>query len=166
MPKYIVIDQLNHGGVLLGPNAEVDLPLNVAGDSAVRGHIKATDAEGELAFTSLTDPLAAGVLRAGAPLAEHEMAAEDAQLQSERVMFEQRIKAIDLKLADNATRRELLRKPAPAVVADAGAPAGPAADFAGPKPGPFAAPAGGAPAGPGAVNDGPDVRHAGNRPGE
>lgn len=157
MPKYIVIDRLNHGGEMLGPGAEVDLPLNVAGDSAVRGHIKATDDEGQLAFTSLAPD--GNVLRAGAPLAEHEMLAEDTQLQAERVMFQKRIDAIDAKVADNAKRRELLRQPAAS--ADTGAPAGP---DAGPV---YAAPAGpGGPTGPSTTNDGPDARHTGFRPGE
>jgi hypothetical protein len=168
MPKFRVTDSLNHAGQMLGPGAEVDLPLNVAGDPAVRGHIEATDDEGKLAFTSLpttTD----NRLMAGAPHAEHEVLEQQTQLQSERQMFQSRIETIDKMLAANNQRLKELREgpKGPQGPADAGAPQGPqVAPIAGApqatpqQPGTFAAPPvdGGAPAGP-ATNDGPDQRH-------
>jgi hypothetical protein len=133
MPKFEVVDQLNHEGRMLGPGEPVDLPLNVAGDPAVRGHLKPLDEEAKLAMTVLPGDAGVGlqgnVFRAGAPLALHELDQQDNQLHAEKAMFEKRLAAIDGMLKANSERRRTLQQqgqqaqqqPRP------GAPAGPSA---------------------------------------
>lgn len=131
MPKFEVVDQLNHEGRMLGPGEPVDLPLNVAGDPAVRGHLKPLDEEAKLAMTILPGDVGVGlqgnVFRAGAPLALHEMDQQDNQLRAEQAMYQKRLDAIDTMLKANSERRTQLQQQAQQAPARQGVPAGPSA---------------------------------------
>lgn len=126
MPRFIVIDFLNHEGEIKGPGTEVELPVQVAAHPNVRGHITPApgDESAEVALLPERDgALGRNVLRAGAPLREHELIGQRELVIAEQRLYQTRLAGVeaDLKAIDDELTR--LRTPA----APAGGPVAPAA---------------------------------------